>query len=178
MGSGASSGDGSPVFRHPPLDEIVVVAIDESSLEHMGAWPWSRAVYAQLVDRLAAAGAKTIVLTVPLDTAQPDRALPYLQKIRSLLQAAPPEAAALNEQLGRTVAEAEAALDADARLAASMARAGNVLLPTELVTAPCPRMCTAVPCPIRVVESPRRPERARNPSRCSGRLRQALATCP
>ena len=121
---------------HPPLDEIVVVAIDEPSLEHMGAWPWSRAVYAQLVDRLAAAGAKTIVLTVPLDTAQPDRALPYLQKIRSLLQAAPPEAAALNEQLGRTVAEAEAALDADARLAASMARAGNVLLPTELVAAP------------------------------------------
>ncbi len=119
-----------------PLDEIVVVAIDEPSLERIGAWPWSRAVYAQLIDRLAAAGAKTIVLAMPLDTAQPDLALPYLHKIRSTLQSAPPEATALKEQLSRTVAEAEAALDADARLAASMGRAGNVLLPTDLVAAP------------------------------------------
>ena len=53
---------------HRPLDEIVVVGIDEPSLERIGPWPWSRAVYAQLVDRLAAAGVKTIVLATPFDT--------------------------------------------------------------------------------------------------------------
>jgi adenylate cyclase len=40
--------------------EIVIVAIDEKSLEELGRWPWSRALMARLVDRLTAADAAAI----------------------------------------------------------------------------------------------------------------------
>jgi adenylate cyclase len=39
---------------------VVIVAIDDASLERVGRWPWSRAVIARLVDRLVAADAAVI----------------------------------------------------------------------------------------------------------------------
>ncbi|MCU7796572.1 MAG: CHASE2 domain-containing protein [Candidatus Thiodiazotropha sp. (ex Myrtea spinifera)] len=47
-----------------PSDDIVIVAIDEKSLEALGRWPWSRKVHARLVEKLSLAGAKAIVLDV------------------------------------------------------------------------------------------------------------------
>src|SRR5512143_2790345 len=44
----------------PASPDVVIVAIDDVSLERLGRWPWSRAVIAQLVDRLVAAQAAVI----------------------------------------------------------------------------------------------------------------------
>jgi adenylate cyclase len=44
----------------PASPDVVIVAIDDASLERLGRWPWSRAVVAQLVDRLVAADAAVI----------------------------------------------------------------------------------------------------------------------
>ncbi|HCD6623260.1 TPA: CHASE2 domain-containing protein [Pseudomonas aeruginosa] len=41
---------------------ILVVAIDDRSLESLGRWPWPRSVHAELLDRLAAAGARSVLL--------------------------------------------------------------------------------------------------------------------
>ena len=35
-----------------PSDKVIIVAIDESSLEKLGRWPWSRDKMAKLVERL------------------------------------------------------------------------------------------------------------------------------
>ncbi|MGP6098083.1 CHASE2 domain-containing protein [Pseudomonas aeruginosa] len=43
---------------------ILVVAIDDRSLESLGHWPWPRSVHAELLDRLAAAGARSVLLDV------------------------------------------------------------------------------------------------------------------
>ncbi|HEJ5964453.1 TPA: CHASE2 domain-containing protein [Pseudomonas aeruginosa] len=43
---------------------ILVVAIDDRSLESLGRWPWPRSVHAELLDRLAAAGARSVLLDV------------------------------------------------------------------------------------------------------------------
>ncbi|HBN9525783.1 TPA: CHASE2 domain-containing protein [Pseudomonas aeruginosa] len=43
---------------------ILVVAIDDRSLESLGRWPWPRSVRAELLDRLAAAGARSVLLDV------------------------------------------------------------------------------------------------------------------
>lgn len=110
-----------------PLADVVIVGIDDASLAALGPWPWSRDIHARLVDRLSAAGAQTVVYTPPLTQPQNDRGLGYLRKIRETLAAAP-EGTALTAELGRVVGEAEAVLDGDARLAASIQRAGNVLL--------------------------------------------------
>ncbi|MGK6318194.1 EAL domain-containing protein [Sphingomonas sp. DT-204] len=49
---------------HPPSGDIVVVTIDDRSLEQVGRWPWPRTRHAELVDRLNAAGAKRIFFDV------------------------------------------------------------------------------------------------------------------
>lgn len=43
-----------------PSGDVVIVAIDERSIEAEGIWPWSRARMARLVDGLAAAGAAAV----------------------------------------------------------------------------------------------------------------------
>lgn len=48
----------------PP--DVVVVAIDDRSLQDIGRWPWSRAVHALLIDRLTQAGARVIALDLIL----------------------------------------------------------------------------------------------------------------
>jgi adenylate cyclase len=43
-----------------PSGDVVIVAIDERSIEAEGVWPWSRARMARLVDALAAAGVAAV----------------------------------------------------------------------------------------------------------------------
>ncbi|WP_318527248.1 CHASE2 domain-containing protein [Marinobacter confluentis] len=52
--------------------DVVLVGIDERSLDDLGQWPWPRAVHARLVEKLAAAGAETIVFDVLFSEATPD----------------------------------------------------------------------------------------------------------
>lgn len=122
-----------------PSDRIAIIAIDDQSIANIGRWPWPRDVHAQLIDQLAAAKAKTIAHTAFFFEPQTDRGLVFIRKMKEALgpvaSAADPSVPqdGLNEQLGKVIAEAEIALDTDAKLAASMARAGNVLVPSVFV---------------------------------------------
>jgi adenylate cyclase len=53
---------------------VLLVDIDEESLEAVGQWPWPRTVFAQLIDRLAKMGAAVIAFDVIF--AEPDRLSP------------------------------------------------------------------------------------------------------
>lgn len=110
-----------------PSDRIAIIAIDDQSIGNIGRWPWPRDVHAELIDKLAAAKAKTIVHTAFFFEPQTDRGLAYIRKIKEALGAGSPEA------VDKLIAEAEQALDTDGKLAASMARAGNVLTPSLFV---------------------------------------------
>ncbi|MBO9379812.1 CHASE2 domain-containing protein [Sphingomonas histidinilytica] len=44
----------------PPPDDILIVAIDNRSLQAIGRWPWPRAIHAQALDRLAEARPRAI----------------------------------------------------------------------------------------------------------------------
>jgi diguanylate cyclase (GGDEF)-like protein len=46
--------------RSVVADEQLIVTIDEASLQALGRWPWPRALHAELIDRLAASGARAI----------------------------------------------------------------------------------------------------------------------
>ncbi|MGV3571602.1 MAG: CHASE2 domain-containing serine/threonine-protein kinase [Ramlibacter sp.] len=113
-----------------PSDRIAIIAIDDQSIGNIGRWPWPRDVHAELIDKLAAAKAKTIVHTAFFFEPQTDRGLEWIRKIK---QALPPEATQPAEGVGKLIAEAELALDTDGKLAASMQRAGNVLTPSLFV---------------------------------------------
>ncbi|WKB51119.1 CHASE2 domain-containing serine/threonine-protein kinase [Eleftheria terrae] len=113
-----------------PSDRIAVIAIDDQSVANIGRWPWSRDVHAQLIDKLAAAGAKTIVHTAFFFEPQQDRGLGYIRQLKELLGNDP--ASAGNSAANRLIQQAEQALDTDTRLAASLGKAGNVLLASDL----------------------------------------------
>lgn len=112
-----------------PSDRIAVIAIDDQSIANLGRWPWSRDIHAKLIDKLAAAKAKTIVHTVLFFEPQVDAGLVFIRKMKAVLGSSP-DAATANEQLNTLIAEAETTLDTDAILAASIKNAGNVLLPS------------------------------------------------
>ena len=46
---------GQRLSRRPVPDDVVIVAVDESSLESIGRWPWSRLVHARLLKALCSA---------------------------------------------------------------------------------------------------------------------------
>ena len=112
-----------------PSDRIAVIAIDDQSIANIGRWPWPRDVHAELIDKLAGAKAKTIAYSTFFFEPQTDRGLVFIRRIREALGGA----AEGNEALERLMAEAELTLDTDGKLAASMARAGNVLVPSVFV---------------------------------------------
>ncbi|HXA46793.1 MAG TPA: CHASE2 domain-containing protein, partial [Burkholderiaceae bacterium] len=144
-----------------PSDRIAIIAIDDQSIANIGRWPWTRDVHAKLIDMLAAANAKTIAYDVFFSEPQTDRGLTYIRKMKDVL--APPadgaapaaadvnananaaasvaaapvatsaDAQALRDQLNKIIGEAEVGLDTDALLAASMKKAGNVVIPSLFV---------------------------------------------
>ncbi len=62
-------------FAPPPQDDVVIVAIDERSLQYLGRWPWSRQTHARLVDRATRYGAQSIALDILFaEPETPDRA--------------------------------------------------------------------------------------------------------
>jgi eukaryotic-like serine/threonine-protein kinase len=119
---------GSTSAARQPSDRIAVIAIDDQSIANIGRWPWSRDVHAQLIDKLAAAKAKTIVYTTFFFEPQTDPGLVFIRKIKDALAAG--GAVDGTTPVGQLVEQAERSLDTDRVLAASIAHAGNVLLPS------------------------------------------------
>ncbi len=92
---------------------VVIVDIDEASLEEFGQWPWPRDLLAKLIDQVMAQGAVAIAFDMVF--AEPDRTSP------NLIADALPE---LSEQ---TRQELRSASDHDAIMAASLRRSRVVL---------------------------------------------------
>jgi serine/threonine-protein kinase len=135
----------------PPSDRIAVIAIDETSIANIGRWPWPREVQAKLIDQLVAAKAKVIANTTFFFEPQRDPGLAYVEKMLAAYNKAYPPAAtevpgvapignvtpaaqgpqppAEVAEIGRILNEASVALNSDVRLAETVRKAGNVLVP-------------------------------------------------
>ena len=61
-----------PLQAQPPSEQVVVVAIDDASLQALGRWPWSRRRHAELLDRLDAMGARAVAFDMLFPEAQAD----------------------------------------------------------------------------------------------------------
>jgi serine/threonine-protein kinase len=126
-----------------PSDKIAVIAIDDQSIANIGRWPWPRDIQARMIDILAAAHAKVVVNSTFFFEPQVDPGLAHINKLLELYVKSVPQlpadatapaslttgAAPELAQFGALLREAEQALNTDRRLAASLERAGNVLLP-------------------------------------------------
>src|SRR5436190_3475707 len=131
-----------------PSDKIAVIAIDDQSIANIGRWPWPREVQAKLIEQLAAAKAKVIGNTVFFFEPQKDPGLVYVEKMMEVYNKAwpgdanqevaftgtTPTAAAGGPggaigQIGSLLREASFNLNGDIRMALSVRKAGNVLVP-------------------------------------------------
>lgn len=98
--------------------DVVVVALDEASVEALGPWPWSRDRLAELNRRLAKAGAAVTGYVLPLDSPQNADALAVLDDLGK------GRSGASKGLLG----EARQRLNTDSRFAASFRQRGAILL--------------------------------------------------
>lgn len=57
------------IRAHPASGQIEIVEIDEKSLAAIDRWPWPRGVHAAVIDRLHAAGARSIAFDVDFSSA-------------------------------------------------------------------------------------------------------------
>jgi diguanylate cyclase len=62
------------VRSHAPSGKIVMVGIDERSMERLGSWPWSRAKHAAVLNSLRAAGARRVFYDIFFNAPGIDRA--------------------------------------------------------------------------------------------------------
>lgn len=108
-----------------PNPDVIVIAIDETSIANIGRWPWQRDVLAKMTDILSGAKVKVIDSAILLSGPQLDKGYQYVSKLIELAPPDSPKAAILRE--------AEQELNTDRKLAQSYARAGNVLMPMDFV---------------------------------------------
>ncbi|MBS0419397.1 MAG: CHASE2 domain-containing protein [Proteobacteria bacterium] len=62
--------DASLPTRAAPAD-VVIVAIDDASIESIGRWPWRRVIHATLLERLRAMGARIVALDILMTEPDP-----------------------------------------------------------------------------------------------------------
>jgi CHASE2 domain-containing sensor protein len=60
------------ILHRSASGQVVVVQIDNKSLDQFHAWPWPRSLHAKLVDKLHAAGAKRIIFNIDFTSPAPD----------------------------------------------------------------------------------------------------------
>ena len=108
----------------PPGSEVAVVLVDDRSLEELGRWPFSRALFARALETLDRAGTKVVAFDLLL--AEPDEPVPA-----DLREAARAAAEALTGDRSDGLRAALGRLtdsDRDNRFAAAMRTSGHVLL--------------------------------------------------
>jgi len=54
----------SSVIQHDASNDIVIIAIDETSLSSIGRWPWPRSIHASLINKLTEHQAKAVLIDV------------------------------------------------------------------------------------------------------------------
>jgi len=125
--------------------QIVIVAVDDASIQQIGTWPWPRAYVGKLIDQLSEAEAKVIGLDLIYSDPEINIGLEQVRKLHKQIVEARNKlvfeqvegldtrreravADQLFSQFDRVFVDSEKELDNDGQLADSVALAGNVVL--------------------------------------------------
>jgi adenylate cyclase len=108
--------------QRPHDERIVIVGIDERTLQKIGSFPLPRKTYATLVQRLSAGGARVIAFDATFPTPESNSAAQALQRLQAELGTSTTPAVA------QRIRQLQAASDQDAFLAKALKQSGNVVL--------------------------------------------------
>jgi len=113
-----------------PSSQIAIVAIDERSIKELGRWPWSRSVFAGMVDRLSECGARIIGFDLVFNDPEEDLQLQTYKQIRDKYRALGLDT--LSTECARFCQEISKAADKpgpDDDFARAISKSDNVVLP-------------------------------------------------
>lgn len=106
----------------PADDRIVIVGIDEKTLQKVGAWPIPRDAYGTMVEKLAAGGAKVVAFDVAFPNPEKNSAVEALKKLETELGPSAPQ------NVIAKIREIQMTSDNDVKLSESLKKANNVIL--------------------------------------------------
>src|SRR4051794_40690829 len=69
--------------KRPADSRVVIVGVDEKTLQKVGAWPIPRNAYAKLVDQLKDGGARIVAFDITFPTPEKNSAVEALKKLES-----------------------------------------------------------------------------------------------
>lgn len=108
----------------PANKDIVVVAIDDRSLQAHGAWPWPRNILAEATRKLSRARPDVIGFSLPFDTEQNSSGLDQIEKLKDALVAAK----AMRRKVKKEFRILQSTLLADQVLASRFRTSGRIVL--------------------------------------------------
>ena len=119
-------------FRGSPESpsNIVMVDIDDASIDKLGRWPWPRSLVAEGLNRIDAGGPKVIGLNLLLTEPETSEGLKELAKIEKMIRHdLGTDLGPSGDKLLNAISDAQLTLDNDKKLAEALTSAGNVILP-------------------------------------------------
>ena len=110
--------------------DIVMVEIDDDSIEKLGRWPWPRSLIAEGLDKVNAGQPKAIGLNFILSEPEKSSGLAEIKALRQVfVDTLSAQAGGPGEAFLGAIDAAQVRLDNDRKLTEAIAAAGNVVLP-------------------------------------------------
>jgi eukaryotic-like serine/threonine-protein kinase len=120
----------SRLRQRKPADPVIVLAIDDQSIQQLGGWPWPRSYIAEMVHRLSDSGTHTLGFSLLYPTRELNPGLQEIEKIMAALNNG--QSKSDRKSLGKIsdmLTEAEERLNHDDQLIEAIRTARNVVLP-------------------------------------------------
>ncbi|MBN1824080.1 MAG: CHASE2 domain-containing protein [Endomicrobiales bacterium] len=122
-----------------PGNEIALVVIDDDSISKLGRWPWPRAMIAEGINAVNAAGAKVIGLNILFTEEEKNQGLVEIKNLKNIVSGIHTRRSDVKQILKKINGEldqAEVRLDNDTKLKDTLENAKNVILPMYFVMGP------------------------------------------
>ena len=112
--------------------KVVVLEIDDQSIQKLGSWPWPRSYLAKMVKLLSDAGVHAMGISLLYPTRELNPGLQEIISIKEMLNDKPAKAGRKTAtKINSILTEAGKRLDHDARLISAVRSAHNVVLPVR-----------------------------------------------
>ena len=110
--------------------KVVVLAIDDQSIQQLGSWPWPRSYIAEMVQLLSSYGTHTMGISLLYPTRELNPGLQEIENIKEILNDKPSKSGRKTATKIRSIlTEAGKRLNHDDRLISAVRSARNVVLP-------------------------------------------------
>ncbi|MGD8493011.1 MAG: serine/threonine-protein kinase [Desulfobacterales bacterium] len=113
---------------------VIIVSIDDVSLNKVGDWPWPRSFIAEIINTLSKNGAHTLGISILYRNLELNAGGKEIQNLReNLPENLPPVKKQILKKMDRLLVQAQNRLDHDALLISAVRTARNVVLPLRFI---------------------------------------------